>query len=289
MCFVPDPAQMFRLDVCINLGGGDPFMAEHLLYGAEVGAAGEKMRGKRVAKDVRRDRPGNAGALRIVFELAPNAATRNRVAVDGQEKCFWGRGEFSGAQSAVAIQGFACVGPERDDPFAAAFATDSEVAGLNVDLAGLQADDFADSQARGIEQFHDGFVPDVSVAGTARCSEQPVHLPEGQGLGELVHQPRKPNAGGRISGDLALLELKPVQMPQGNGCLEDRNRLQPSVFPVIEVSQHGIPRCLGRLDMDCVQVIHVGKDGVAVGGHGMRRETAVVDQVGDEGDQLGPR
>lgn len=42
------------VDVQVNLGRGDGLVAEHHLYGAQIGAAFEQMRGKGMAQGVRR-------------------------------------------------------------------------------------------------------------------------------------------------------------------------------------------------------------------------------------------
>ena len=47
--------EVFRIQVGINLGGGDAFVAEHILYGFEVGATFHEVGGKGMAKGVRAD------------------------------------------------------------------------------------------------------------------------------------------------------------------------------------------------------------------------------------------
>ena len=41
--------------VCVDFGGEDALMSEHFLYGAQIGAALEKMRGKGMTEGVRTD------------------------------------------------------------------------------------------------------------------------------------------------------------------------------------------------------------------------------------------
>ena len=43
------------VDMHVDFGGGDALMSEHFLYGAQIGAALEKMRGKGMTEGVRTD------------------------------------------------------------------------------------------------------------------------------------------------------------------------------------------------------------------------------------------
>ena len=53
MRFAETFAQVLRFDVSINLRGGDVGMSEHFLNRAQVGAALQQMRCKRMAQRVR--------------------------------------------------------------------------------------------------------------------------------------------------------------------------------------------------------------------------------------------
>src|SRR5258708_1605979 len=48
-------AQVALGEMCVNLGGRDVAVAEHLLHGAQVGAALEQMRGEAMPQSVRAD------------------------------------------------------------------------------------------------------------------------------------------------------------------------------------------------------------------------------------------
>ena len=49
------------VEMGVDFGGGDAFVAQHLLYGTEIGAALHEVRGERVAEGVRTDGLGDAG------------------------------------------------------------------------------------------------------------------------------------------------------------------------------------------------------------------------------------
>lgn len=46
MGFVPDAAEMLRLDVCVNFGACDAGVAEHFLYGPQICPAGQHVCGE---------------------------------------------------------------------------------------------------------------------------------------------------------------------------------------------------------------------------------------------------
>jgi hypothetical protein len=60
--------QIIPVEMRIDLRGGDAFVAEHFLYGAEVGAAFHEMGGEGVAEGVWRDAFGDARFLCQVFD-----------------------------------------------------------------------------------------------------------------------------------------------------------------------------------------------------------------------------
>lgn len=58
-------AQMAAVQMHVDFGGADVFVAEHGLDGAEVGSALEQMGGKAVAEGVGADVLGDAGAAGV--------------------------------------------------------------------------------------------------------------------------------------------------------------------------------------------------------------------------------
>ena len=61
-------AQVLMREMCVNLGGVDFLVSEHLLHSAEVGTIGDKLGGETVAKAMRRYVFLNAGFLDSLFE-----------------------------------------------------------------------------------------------------------------------------------------------------------------------------------------------------------------------------
>ena len=63
------------VDMYVDFGGGDALMSEHFLYGAQIGAALEKMRGKGMTEGVRTDVfPEAALAAEFLNELEYHCA-----------------------------------------------------------------------------------------------------------------------------------------------------------------------------------------------------------------------
>ena len=75
-----------RVDVQVNLGRGDGLVAEHHLYGAQIGAAFEQMRGERMAQRVRADIFNNVAACAQVFDDVKHHHARHFSAHTVQEE-----------------------------------------------------------------------------------------------------------------------------------------------------------------------------------------------------------
>src|SRR5580700_8746939 len=61
-------AEEFAVEVGIDLGGGDAFVAEHFLNGTKIGAAFDEVGGEGMAKGMRGDVLGNPGLFYEVFK-----------------------------------------------------------------------------------------------------------------------------------------------------------------------------------------------------------------------------
>ncbi len=63
MVFYDFTTQSVPVDVCVNFCCSDGFVAQHALYGAQVGASFKQVSGKGMAEGVRTDVLGDAGLL----------------------------------------------------------------------------------------------------------------------------------------------------------------------------------------------------------------------------------
>src|SRR6478752_5120798 len=142
MEFTMHRSKIFPIDVCIDLGRRDVRVAEHLLDGAEVGAAFEEMGGEGVAEGVRGNRLRDAGAVDVAAEDFPCAHACERLAA-GVEK--------QDTLPLALLQAWAKladVGGNRadrrasdgDEPFLAAFAEDANEFFLENEIAHTKGD-----------------------------------------------------------------------------------------------------------------------------------------------------
>lgn len=74
------------VEVDVDLGGGDAFVAEHLLDGAEVCSAFEQVGGERVAQGMGRDCLADSGRGCEVFDYLENAVAGEASATAVEEE-----------------------------------------------------------------------------------------------------------------------------------------------------------------------------------------------------------
>ena len=170
MGLVVDVHQLADGGVSVFLGGGEGLVAEEFLDGAKVGAISEEMGGKGVAERVRVQVPIDVDEADVFFDDAAYGALREAAAGVIEEYGF-GIGGFAVAAAAAGglqeqllaqrpilferFLGFRAVG---DDALFVAFADYAQDTLFLVDVGVVQAGEFADAEARGVEQFEQGAV-----------------------------------------------------------------------------------------------------------------------------------
>ena len=80
-----------RIDVGVDLRGGDAGVAEHFLHLPQIGAAGQHVRGETVPQRVRTDLRRHAHALCVSFQQFPDPLAPQSPAAITQQRPF-GRG-----------------------------------------------------------------------------------------------------------------------------------------------------------------------------------------------------
>jgi hypothetical protein len=116
------PAKAIR-DVCIPLGGSEVGMAQHLLHGAEVGAALEEVRGERVPEEVRMDsRRLEPGAVGELAQDEERAGSRERRRGRSGELGPVAAIEVRTAEREIAAHGFRGRAAQRHEPLLPALA-----------------------------------------------------------------------------------------------------------------------------------------------------------------------
>ena len=145
-------------------------MAEEFLDGTEVGAIGEEMRGEGVAEGVRVEVPVYVDQADIFFDDAAYGALCEAAARVVEEDGFGVRRVAVAAAGAggleqqlfaerpVFFEGFLGFGAVGDDAFLVAFAADAQDAFFLIHVSEVEAGEFADADAGGVEEFEEGAV-----------------------------------------------------------------------------------------------------------------------------------
>lgn len=181
-------AQVGCLEVRVYLCSADALMTEECLYYTQVGTALEQRRGKAVAQGVRRDGLGDAGPLGVLLDHDENHGAREvRPAPVEEYIVFFARFDVHHVAVVVPVVQFLYgFGRDGHEAFLAALAQDADKGFLFVDIAQLEVDEFADTQAAGEENLDDGLValsfPFAQVDG----SLQTVYFFHGKVFGQML-------------------------------------------------------------------------------------------------------
>ena len=161
-------------DVGVDLGGAEAGVAEEGLDAAEVGAVVEEVGGEAVAEFVRGDVDGEAGVFPVFVDDVGECLGGDAAAEFAEEE----RAFVDGGFEAVALYGFEGVAADRAEAFFAAFADDADGFGVGVEVVDVEAGEFAEAHACGVEHFEDGGIAFGCPGGSLFV------LGQGQGQGE---------------------------------------------------------------------------------------------------------
>src|SRR6266568_2400227 len=140
-------------------------MAEKLLNRAKIGAIGEQMRREGVTHRMRMQVPVDVGDANVFFDDAPDGALSKAPARIIEEDGFsvWPPPATRPlvlfqkllAHRPIFFQCFLSLSAVRNDAFLAALAADSENAFFLLHVGKIEAGEFADAQACGVEKFQE--------------------------------------------------------------------------------------------------------------------------------------
>ena len=196
-------------------------MPEQLLDDAQVGATLEKVRRERMTQRVRADPVSEAGRPSGPNQHLPGptpvqaptahrheeGATVPALAVPARQPA---RPDF-GRVSAQPGDGNL---PNGYLPLSIAFADNADESGLEIDVIPVQADGFRYAQAGGVQEFEQGPVSDPCRRFAASCSQQPVHLIDGQHLRKEPGLPWQVEAARQVRIDQTLRVAEAVEAAQ---------------------------------------------------------------------------
>ena len=165
MGFVVDVHELADGSVGVFLRGGERLVAEEFLDGAEVSAIGEEMGGEGVAERVGVEVPVDVDEANVFFDDAAYG-TLGETAAGVIEKYGFGvrcvamtAASCGGLQEELLAKGpilfesFLSFGAVGDDAFLVSFAADAEDALFLVEVDVIEAGEFADAKAGGVEEF----------------------------------------------------------------------------------------------------------------------------------------
>ena len=161
-------------DVGVDLCGAEAAVAEQHLHDAQVGAVVDEVGCERMAQGVRRDGRGDAAGGSIVADKFPEGLTGYGFAAFVEEKNVVQRvfEQLRAGAMDVTFDGSHGVFADGDEAFFLPFAAYAQDAVLQVEVAEAQADEFADAQAAGVEQFEHGGVAAAGWRGGVGGSQQ---------------------------------------------------------------------------------------------------------------------
>src|SRR5262249_10512135 len=145
------------------LGGGEGGVAEKLLDRAQVGSRGEEVRGKGVAKRMRRERGRKAGGAQAALEKPRHRSSREPSAARVDEE----RLPFSRTVVApppgrtrrkICAQRLFRLFAEGNDSLLAALTGDPREAGGEIHVLQVQPRGLGDAEACGVKQLEKGAV-----------------------------------------------------------------------------------------------------------------------------------
>ena len=145
----------------VNLRGGDAFVAEHLLHGAEVGTAFDEVRGERMAEGVRTHRLFNACVLHpLLDEHEDHLAGEVRPSAVQKDVIFLALLDFQLFTFAihVVVHRFHGRLTNRNQPFFVALANYFDEAVIKKEVGKTQGDKLAYTQPSAVHHLHHGAV-----------------------------------------------------------------------------------------------------------------------------------
>jgi hypothetical protein len=151
----------FAVEVSIDLGSGNAFMAQHFLYGAEIGAAFHEMCGEGMAEGVRGDVFSDAGLPDKVFQEQEDHDPGEPAAAAVEEEdilmAWLDRYVYADILhiDADIFDGGAADGYQS---FLISLADHADIPYVEVEAGDPQVDDFTDAESAAVHCLEDSFV-----------------------------------------------------------------------------------------------------------------------------------
>ena len=177
----------FAVEMGIDLGSRDAFMAEHFLDGAEVGAAFYEVSGKGMPEGMRGNIFGDAGLTDQVFQEEEDHDPREPATAAVEEKdIFMTRLDRNVDADFLLVDPdvFDGGGPDRHQSFLVPLADYPDIAYVQVKTGDPEVNDFADAEAATIHRFKDGFITPSFRFAEVDLADDGLYLVEAEYIGE---------------------------------------------------------------------------------------------------------
>ncbi len=266
----PEPRfEYMRVDLCRRKIG----VAEHGLNGAQIGAVLQQVRGKRMAEDVRAERPRNAGLLRVLLEDLPESYARKRAASCVEEQPCWkprsAAYERGTAASLILVHPLHGGLADRNQPLLAAFSNARQILLLEVEIGWANIDELGDPHAGCIQQLdHRAIAQPERGADVGLCDER-VDFVEGERSWQRRPRFRCLQLIRRVVRSMAVQREKAVEAADGGNLPRNRSRREAEgALAAHESFERAAVQLLGRVPFSTgerrqrPQIARVTVDGV---------------------------
>jgi len=189
--------QPILVDVGVDLGRGDVGVAQHGLYGAQVGAMAQEVGGEGVTQHVRRDGFADSGCPRRVFDDLPETESGHGAAPVADKETIAApalEDQRAGGRE-VMFDDFPGRNAERDESFLVALADHPDKAGGEVAGGKGDGDQLRNPDAGGVKEVEHGVVSLALGGDGGGRGQQSGDLIHGQGLGQAAAGARQVDGG----------------------------------------------------------------------------------------------
>jgi hypothetical protein len=212
--------------VRVELRGGDVGVAEHLLQGAQVAAAGEEMGREGVAQRVRAHLVGEPGRGGVALDDLVEALAREPGPAPVHEQLRLPAVADQARPAALEVdrERAGRRGPDRDEPLLVALAARAQDARLEVDVPRLERDRLRRAQAARVHDLEQRAVAQRGRLGAGRLAEELGDLVAREHVRQAAALARRPELRGGVLGQRAGASEVAVEGAQARGLALQRRR-----------------------------------------------------------------
>ena len=256
----------------IEFGGVHVRMAEEYLDGSQVRPPLQEMGGEGMAEGVRGNGLADARLQCVAFDEFPHALPREPGAGTVEEDLVL-HGREQGAHIAQVV-GHAHDGGvmQRHQPLFAALAENFYHAPLEIEIEGLQFDEFGNAHPRRVEEFEHGAIPQAQLARGIRGVEQAEDFILRQHFGQKGREFGRVHEFGGVGGQIAAIHAPRQKITQGGDAARQRAGGVPALTEPRHEKRHILVAQARKRRLQLFQKVPQRVEVLPVGGHGIARQ-----------------